>query len=329
MINLSIIRHYFRLAGYLAFKGEYPYGWGSGKGIGKGRARTSGSRKVVFMCDGFKNHGGFTDRMRGILTTCFEARRRGLPFYISWTSPFDLSEFLVPADPSLCDWRIDPSQISYSYEDSFPVILDISSTPGKNIVKKWIFRYCFCGRRDVLVYSNMMYADAPELYRSLFKPSEYLQSHIDRHLEAIGCDFWSFTFRFGNCFGDFADIVGHPLEESEKMRLAEKNICELKRLLESLPDGFRALVTSDSLFFLNLVEKADPRIYVIKHKLMHVDYFKKEESCREVWLKSFLDQNLIMHARRVHVLRTEDMYRSSFPAFAAAVGGAEYVCHEF
>ena len=323
--HLKIIKYYFDLIRYFIFKNKYPEGWG-GQFV---RLEKTTAKKVVFMCDGFKGHGGFTDRMKGCLTTYVEAKRHKLPFFINWTDPFNLEEFLVPSGEY--DWRIDPHEINYNYADSFPVIMDISPTHGKNVIKKFIFKYSFIGKRDILVYSNMMYVkkDRPKLYHELFKPSDYLQQNIDLHLNNIGTNYWAYTFRFGNYLGDFRDIIGYPLEETEKMRLVNKNIEELKRMLKDLPKGFKALVTSDSLFFLKQVEKADNRIYIVKKELMHMDFYKKEDNKKEIWLKSFLDLYLIMRSQRVFLLRTEGMYKSSFPAFAALLGGAEFVYHEF
>ena len=326
-----MIIYYLRLCLYYIFKTHYPITpWGGQVSpYHRKSVDTRNAKKVVFMCDGFKGHGGFTDRIKGCLTTYVEAKRRKLPFFINWTVPFNLDEFLVPSGEY--DWRIDPHEISYNYADSFPVIMNISPTHGKNVIKKFIFKYSFIGERDILVYSNMMYVekDRPKLYHELFKPSDYLQQNIDLHLNNIGINYWAYTFRFGNYLGDFRDIIGYPLEEAEKMRLVNKNIEELKRMLKDLPKGFKALVTSDSLFFLKQVEKADDRIYIVKEKLMHMDFYKKEDNKKEIWLKSFLDLYLIMRSQRVFLLKTEGMYKSSFPAFAALLGGKDFVFHEF
>ena len=55
----------------------------------------------------------------------------------------------------------------------------------------------------------MMYVkkDHPKLYHELFKPSDYLQQNIDLHLNNIGTNYWSYTFRFGNYFGDFREFA--------------------------------------------------------------------------------------------------------------------------
>ena len=146
-----MIIFYLKLCLYYIFKTHYPITTWGGQVSSYHRTSvdTRNVKKVVFMCDGFKGHGGFTDRMKGLLTTYFEAKRRKLPFFINWTAPFNLDEFLVPSGE--CDWRITPHEISYNYVDSFPVIMDISPTHGKNVIKKFIFKYSFIGKRDILV----------------------------------------------------------------------------------------------------------------------------------------------------------------------------------
>lgn len=324
-----MIKYYLKLFAYYVFKTRYPMAWGTRSGRTKHAGERRRDTKVVFMCDGYRGHGGLTDRMRGLLTTYLEAKKHELPFFIYWTKPFRLEDFLVPAGD--CDWRTDSENIGYNYVDSFPVIIDVSPAGWKNIFKKYIFKHSFAGKRDKLVYTNMIYETErfPSLYRELFKPSEYLQSGIDLHLKNIGSRFWSYTFRFGNLFGDFRDMIGVPLEGDEKQKLLEKNIGELKRLICELPDGFKAVVTSDSLYFLTQAEKLDNRIYVVKEKLLHVDFYKEDEAKKEIWLKSFLDQNLVMRAEKAYLLRTDDMYKSGFTEFAALIGGGEYVYHEF
>lgn len=321
-----MIRHWLRLLAYLLFKREYPEGWGTDLHP----QRSSRGGRVIFMCDGFKGHGGITDRLRGLLTTYREAKRLGRPFFVSWTSPFMLEEFLLPAS---VDWRTNAEDIGRNYADSYPLILDVSPEQWKNIFKRPLFRYGFrCnGGRDVLVYTNMDCgrSEYPTLYRELFRPSEYLQRNIDLHLAALGGRFWAYTFRFGNIFGDFRDIVGRELEGEARQRMLEKNLGELRRLLNELPEGARALVTSDSLFFLTQAEAVDSRIYVVKQQLMHTDFCGGGDVGREVWLKSFVDQNLLMKAERVYLLKTGDMYKSGFPEFAALIGGGEYIFREF
>ncbi len=71
---------------------------------------------IICMFDGSLAHGGITDRIRGILTTWQEAKRRGTPFYIHWTHPFRLDTYLIPAE---ADWRIDDCLKSSLYRDEY------------------------------------------------------------------------------------------------------------------------------------------------------------------------------------------------------------------
>lgn len=326
LINFSphILKHYIKILNYLVFKKEYPYYWGNNKEW----AKTSGN-KIVFICDGFKAHGGLSDRLKSILTTFSETKKINKPFYISWTSPFQLSDFLIPSGN--IDWRIDKDQIYCNYKNSFPFILNISSNHFKNIIKKYLFRHCLKDKRDILVYSNIMFEkfNLPELFFSLFKPSDFLQKNLDFYLNDIGSPFYSYTFRFGNLLGDFKDIVGNPLSSKDKIKLINRNLEELKEKLKELPLGFKALVTSDSLSFLKSAKIIDNRIYVIEKELMHIDFFDEKKSNNMIWLKTFLDFFLIMTAEKVYQLNTEGMYNSSFPSFAAKIGKKPYLFHKF
>ena len=325
--RISFINHYLKTIAYLVFKNKYPYKWGEINEIQT--EFKSNQKKIVYICDGLKNHGGLSDRFKGLLTTFSEAKRLKLPFYIYWTSPFQLSDFLIPA--SKIDWRINSKHIHYNYKYSFPFILDISPVHYKNVIKKYLFRYCLKDKRDILVYSNLMHEkkNISALFHELFKPSDYLKENIDKYLNDIGTSYYSYTFRFGNLLGDFTDIVGHPLINKDKNELIEHNLEELKQLLENLPETHKALITSDSFYFLQKVKKLDRRICLVEKELMHIDFYDNNKATKEIWLKSFLDFFLIMRADKIFQLRTGEMYNSSFPSFAATIGRKEYVLHEF
>lgn len=323
----DIIIHYVKIFKYILLKREYPYKWG--EIIVKNSGIKSKEKKIVYICDGFKNHGGLTDRFKGLLTTYSEAKKLKTPFYIYWTSPFQLTDFLIPT--SSIDWRIEKKDILYNYKDSFPFIMDISPVHYKNIIKKYLFRHCLLDKRDILVYTNLMHEkkNHSDLFNELFKPSHYLRENIDFYLKSIGAPYYSYTFRFGNLLGDFKDIVGTTLVDKNKFKLIEKNLKELKVLIKDLPDSYKVLVTSDSFYFLEKVKEIDNRICIVKKKLMHVDYYDIEKTSKETWLKSFLDFFLIMNAEKVYQLKTDEMYNSSFPYFAAQIGKKPYYLHKY
>lgn len=278
---------------------------------------------IVCMCDGRMYHGGPTDRLRGILTTYEEAKRRGLPFHIHWTSPFPLERYLEPAS---FDWRIPEEGITYSPDRAFPVIIEDETNRQSRMRMDAGLALKF---HQLHVYSNAdnsigRYRD---LYQELFRPTELLRKEVEKNLKSLGPDYWAFTFRFLHLLGDFKEWSQDELDDDEKEAFIGRVIEELLRKLEDLPEGYRALVTSDSTTFLRRVRDIDSRIYVVPGDVKNIDLLKGEYP--DAWLKTFVDQQLLMGAERVYLMRTGKMYKSGFPRFAAEVGGAEFIDWKF
>lgn len=278
---------------------------------------------IICLCDGKFHHGGPTDRLRGILSTYEEAKKRGLPFYIHWTSPFRLEDYLIPAS---ADWRIDSKDIVYSSVVSFPVIIE-------DVPNFYSFLRINAGlhskRLQYHVYSNAdnSIGHYRSLFHELFKPSPLLKKATEFHLGNIGTNYWAFTFRFLQLLGDFNDWAQTTLSTDDAEHLINKVENEFKILIKDIPIGYRILVTSDSKRFLDHIAKIDSRIYVVPGEVKNIDLLKGE--FKNAWLKTFVDQQLLMRAKKVFLLRTDGMYRSGFPRFAAEVGGAEFIDHKF
>lgn len=285
-------------------------------------------RGVIFMCDGRMHHGGNTDRFRGILSLYAEAKKRGLPFHIFWNYPFPLEDYLQPAGS--VDWRIRKEEISYCRDEAYPVVIMETEDPQS----AWFNRRSFCSvlknpAMQTHVYSNSLTAnkDYAELYRELFVPTPALQQEIDRHAGAMGGGYYSYSFRFLNLLGDFADYSMATLSDRDAEELIDRCIEELKTLLKDKPRGYHALVTADSQRFLRRVAQISDDIYVVPGGVQNVDLVASEN--KAAWMKTFVDQNLIMGAERVYLLRTGGMYKSGFAQFAALVGGHPYIDHKF
>lgn len=285
-------------------------------------------RKIIFVCDGSKNHGGLADRLRGLLTVYYYSKKMKIPFYIYWNSPFKLEDYVLP---NLYDWRINSIEDYKNHNISFPVIIDSNIESWKNFIKKSFLLRTMQSKKNLLVYSNLMNNKIPfnSLFNELFKCSDYLNSELIYHLKKLDTKYYSYTFRFGNLFKDFKDIVGTPLEEEEKKILLKKNINELKYLLKDLPDNYKALVTSDSYFFLKNAEQIDMRIYIVDKEIKHPEYNKMENVKKEIWAKSFLDLFLIMNAEKIYQVKCKEMYQSGFPELASLISMKPYILYSF
>ena len=277
----------------------------------------------ICLCDGRMYHGGPTDRLRGILTTYREVKKTGVPFYISWTNPFNLEDYLVPAGQ---DWRINPDDIVYDKESAFPFIIEDEPDFHSFLRMKAGLKH---HKPQLHVYSNADNArgNYRELYHELFKPSPLLQKETERHLRILGNRFSAYTFRFLSLLGDFKEWSETTLSDNDAILFMKRVADEFLRLTKEVPENERILVTSDSKRFLEYIQKLDPRVYVVPGEVKNIDLLEGEY--REAWLKTFVDQQLLMNASKVTLMRTGKMYKSGFPRFAAEVGGAEYIDHCF
>lgn len=312
---------------------RYPTDWDKARYVSKFYNEPSYNEpnpaRVVFMCDGTLNMGGMADRLKGIMTTFYECKKHRRQFYINWTAPFDLTEYLVPAS---YDWRVSRNDISRDHNKVFPAIIE-QGTIKQNLLKRCVFRLWFIFKpQEMHVFSNLKWHEKyyAHLYRELFKPSDNLNSHVNSHLSKLGAGkYYSFSFRFNELLGDFRDTIGTPLPNDQASLLIEKNIYELKKILDRMPSDYKAYIASDSSLFLEKVKNVDNRIYVIPKKIIHMCLNDPDENNNDVWLNTFLDFYLIMNAEKVYLLKTGDMYMSGFPELAAVVGQKDFIPHEF
>lgn len=280
-------------------------------------------RGIICPFDGRVYHGGPTDRLRGILSVYKEAKRRGIPFYIKWTHPFNLEDYLEPAG---YDWRIDDKEISYSRKQTMPVIIqDMNDFYSKMKLRAALHHATVQWH----VYSNSDDArgEYRTLFHELFRPSEKVRIETERHLKELGENYAAYTFRFLRLLGDFEDWSYHVLPENEALELMEKVRNEMMKLANDIPGDWKILVTSDSKRFLDFIKDADPRIYIVPGDVKNIDLLDGKYD--GAWLKTFVDQQLLMQARHVTLMRTGEMFKSGFPRFAAEVGGVGFTDYDF
>lgn len=277
----------------------------------------------IMMLDGRMFHGGPTDRIRGILTTYREVKKMGMPFYIYWVSPFKLETYLEPAT---FDWRIKDEDLSYDPRLAFPFIIEDEPNSHSKLRMKAALKPF---KKQIHVYSNADNAKGEyrELYNELFRPSAALQLEVEKNLRNLGSSFTAYTFRFMALLGDFKEWSTTVLEEKESKRYMKKVANEFFKLSNDIKDNEKILVTSDSRRFLDYISSIDKRVYVVDGDVKNIDLL--QGVYEGAWMKTFIDQQLLMHAKKVTLIRTDGMYQSGFPRFAAEVGNVDYVDHYF
>jgi len=280
-------------------------------------------RGVICICDGEMHHGGLTDRLRGILTAYREAKRVDKKFYIYWNSPFELTDYLEPAG---FDWRISKEEISRARGDASVIVVDDMS-PFQSLVRLRISLSKETPQIHLYTNADSARGEYRELYTQLFKPTLLLQTEVEKNRQRLGDRYWAFTFRFLQLLGDFNDWSQLTLSDEEASELMDYVKNEFVSFAKKVPDNCKIHVTSDSRRFLDFIEDADERIVIVEGDVKNIDLVK--ERYVGAWMKTFVDQQLLMGADTVVLMRTGKMYPSGFPRFAAEIGGARFIDYKF
>ena len=264
---------------------------------------------IVVMIDGRQLHGGFADRIRGIVTIYQFCKDRKIPFYINYTYPFELNEFL---EPNKYDWRIDKSNLVYNLNAAQPCLLYEWMYPHK--FHKWYLKLLCLRRKQLHVYTNshFEYEKFSIGFNELFKPVPNLKVLIDKHKKSIGDKYNVMVFRFQQLLGDFKEGNNIVLSEEKRQILISKCINKIRIMY----NGKKLLITSDSITFINKVKSLD-FVYVIPGSVVHIDY--TENAPLSTYMKTFLDFFLIANADIIYLLLTDNMYKSGFPKTASKV----------
>ncbi|MBR0038307.1 MAG: hypothetical protein IJP70_11810 [Bacteroidales bacterium] len=268
-------------------------------------------KPMVISC--FEGGNGFADRLRGIISAYAYAKCIGVPYCLEHTEPYLWENYFVP---NHYDWRLKEDEKSYNLRYARPVFF-MDDARGNHILE-------LNPALQYHIYSNQSFLSLlkktfnvqlkyHELYDELFRPSVRLQSQIDKVQSDLGCDYVSVSFRFQRLMGDFDDVIGRVLSESERVALIGKCrnfLCELKK---KHPEVSRLLVTSDSSTFVKAISDFD-FCYVIPGDVGHLGTAQHES----VLLKTFLDFYMISRAKKVYMAHTGEMYRGGFAQSAAA-----------
>lgn len=279
---------------------------------------------LVVMFDGRQIHCGLTDRFKGICTAYEFSKEFNMPFYINYTSPFNLTDYLVPKD---IDWQVDVNKVLYNKNTSVPVFLNDWQTD-------WRFHKLYLKKiiknnpgKQIHLYINSPYHidKYKENYNKLFEPSSKLKECIESIMQSLGRDYVAMSFRFLQLLGDFKEehTKFETLNEEDQIKLmenCENKVLELKK--EHSIEG-KILFTGDSSKFLNYMSARHDFVYVVPGEIAHID--NNHENNDAIYMKTFLDMYMLSHSKTIFQLCTGGMYaNSAFARQAAILGGVSY-----
>lgn len=277
----------------------------------------------VFMVDGRMPHGGMFDRLKGAITIYAISKLLHKEFKINWTYPFDLRKYLQPAE---YDWRIDEKDLNYTFFGHNAVIAYGEyinpSRLWKRREKETHFYYGYNSLKEVNEHFKCKY-EWGKLYRELFKPTPYLQQHIDYYLKDIGSDYIAIHTRFLNLLGDKNETDINPeLKDSQKEELIKSITEEIQKIRSNISSEMKILIASDSMTFIEHIRKDMPDVYIVPGKVKHIDTAGETNDSENI--KLFTDYYLIAHAKHVYSIWHKGMWKSAFPEYAAKIGNISF-----
>ena len=276
----------------------------------------------VYMADGKMVHGGMFDRLKGAISIYAISKVHGKKYGIYFTEPFSLEKYL---EPNNYDWRISKGNLLFSYPHSRPIIAYSEKNKPNRLLRERDGQTHFYYGSDILDFINQRYNseyDWTSLFNELFRPSPYLEEQISRLRKDVYGNYVAVHLRFLNMLGDKVEKLPYPeLKEEGKHSLIADCITKIKELYYS-NQGKSIFVSSDSIAFMEIVQKEIPTVMIVKGSSKHIDNSShlSEDEC----LKLFLDIYMLSGAERVYSIIGKGLYSSAFPEYSAKIGGKPF-----
>lgn len=268
----------------------------------------------LVLVDGRNFHGGFADRMKGIISCFAFCLQHQIPFRIHYTFPFALTDFLIP---NTYNWTLQKGETIAEHIADVRYLNLVGSPSIQRLVRlKKVKRQVHCyANRDVLEALNAHYHTRHswgDLFRQLFRPAPILEQELLKKRSLLPSRYIGIAFRFQNLLGDFEEYQVAALPEAAQTALMQQCSTFLIRFQQEVRTPL--LVTSDSYRFSCSLAGLE-QIYCFPEQNHHLDQQTKKPG--ETYLKSFTDFFLLSESLKVYAAGTANMYRTEFPMYAA------------
>lgn len=272
---------------------------------------------IINIHDGILRTGGLTDRLKGMCTLYNFAKKNNFDFRVFFSHPFTLQKYLVP---NSYNWIIDERLISYDLNTTA-----IYTWENEKFVQNFFELNKYKTQLHVSCNSWECTKDYSKLFHELFKPSPYLYSKINEHLDNLrgSRKYISISLRFQNLLGEFAEGKSFSLSIENQKILIEQCLKKIDMIKNTHSDIDKVLITSDSNLFRDIASGKYGYIYsyIIPEEIGHMDY---SQPGRGKELTAFIDMFLIANAKKAYQVRSSDMYNSDFPHMAARINNTPY-----
>lgn len=283
---------------------------------------TPQNKRIICFCDGTIPHGGWVDRLKGIISFYDIAKQLDYEFYIYFTQPFQLNTYL---ESNTVSWEIDKKAILYNPLTT--KVIYVNNNFGFKVLdslqqskKKTFFVYSNCDYLQML-YPEKSAQDLSLLWHNrfheLFKKTNTLNQLISPY---INSSYISIHTRFTSLLGDFKDTTSGVLDKDSKQNLLESLRNEVERI--SRASKIPVYVMSDSQLFLDDVSHSID-VKIIKGQSVHMDDFNKDNNIK-AQEKTLIDFFVLAGSDCVYFIRKGNMYNSNFSRYASIVGNCKF-----
>lgn len=279
---------------------------------------------LIMVLDGSLQHGGFVDRLKGIVSFYALAKRYGWSFQIHYSNPFSLIDFFQENE---LNWHC--SEVDKTWPCAQPTWeFDRNKVDLQHLVNRF-------SRGGVHhVYSNVDFVSQvwplgnrheqghqwSTLFHELFKVAPAVTNQLALHLS--NANRIGLHLRFTNLLGDFQDTGRQILSKQQMENLVNTCLTGIERVL-SRKLGSSAFLFTDSVTFLEMATLRFPQLITIPGLPVHTDLTKGHQFTGG-HEKTVYDFVALTQMEEIYFLKAKPMYDSKFSKYAAWVGGARF-----
>ena len=271
---------------------------------------------VYFIFDPAQKHPGMTDRIKVIVCCYWIAKQNDFDFKVIYDQPHRLADYLAENEAR---WEADRSELSYSLRNSR--LLSYNGSRPMPRLSKCVKQYHIYHYIGINLLINNHIPDASriwsECFNELFKPSARLaEAYMETGL--VPRQYAAVHLRFVNALEHFEDGFFNSIPPEQQQRLVERSLAALADIRLQCQD-LPLYVFSDSNRFLNIAREAG--YLTLDGQIGHISFTND----RDALIKAFLDSYAISQSASTYRVLGGHLYESTFPYYAALMGGKECI----
>jgi hypothetical protein len=269
--------------------------------------------KIIFCVNGWGHHGGWTDRLKGIISTYHFAKKNNFQFKLWYDFPCELYEVLpfdLDLSSSESDKKYNPlkDRVHYLIDKNNALINKELTRKGKNFIYYNI---------DELNSRDKWKAT----YREIFKSNKIVENKINDRLKSNSQNI-TFVFRFLNNLGDFKLDRRKGLNKLKRDNVINNYLDKVSNYIEKIEQkgNLKIYAFSDSDIFLTRLTNQFPQIININPKERNFIHYRNQSKneAKDTLERTLFDFMFLASCNEIHhFVDHKYLYPSGFPKYAS------------